>query len=210
MRADAGPGVTRGVLSGAVAGVGGWVAHASSGGAVTPAAGLVALGLSVLLGPLVVSAGRAASCRTGPRHGRAAALPVDPLRVAALALLAQVVWHTVFTVAAPDGVTTTGTAPTAAHPPLVLMAATHLLAGLLATAVAVRLDRSLLDAVARLASVVLPRALVPALDLPRPTRPRPACAEAPRRLESARLLLTRVLRGPPAGASSAGTLAVAG
>ena len=91
----------RGVLSGVIAGAGAWAAHTLSGGEVTPLAGLVALTLSVALGPLLSRTSR----------DRA----VDPLRVAALMLLAQGVWHLVFMLSAGsahwrDG-TPTGTAP---------------------------------------------------------------------------------------------------
>ena len=179
----------RGVLSGVVAGAGAWVAHSVSGGEVTPLAGLVAFALSVALGPLLLAPSRTSS--RAPQRGAA----VDPLRVAALTLLSQGVWHLVFMVGAPAPAPS-GTEHT------VLMLAAHLVAAVAATGVAVGLDRALVQAAVRVAATLLPRPIVAVPALPVPTRPAPVRTSAPPPLTSARLLLTRVLRGPPAGALS--------
>jgi hypothetical protein len=205
----------RGVLSGVVAGAGAWVAHTLSGGEVTPLAGLVAFALSVALGPVLLAprtsprGRRAPSPRgrrapgTGRQHGAPAAAPMaaDPLRVAALMLLAQGVWHLVFMVGAPAP-GSASTSPAGAEHTAVMLAA-HAVAAVAALAVAVGLDRALVRAVLRLAATLLPRPVVEATPLPLPTRPAPARTAAPPPLTSARLLLTRVLRGPPAGVPSA-------
>ncbi len=196
----------RGVLSGAVAGVGAWVAHSVSGGEVTPLAGLVAFVVSVALGPVLLAQGGASSrapsrrtpgtgtptSRVGPA-GPVAPRTADPLRVAALTLLSQGVWHLVFMVGAPAPATTSTGADHA-----VLMLGAHLLAGVAATAVAVGLDRSLVQAAVRVAAALLPRPVVALAPILVPTRPAPVRSAAPAPLASARLLLTRVLRGPPA------------
>ena len=96
----------RSVLSGVIAGAGAWAAHTLSGGEVTPLAGLLALTLSVALGPLLLA----------PAPGRSTVPGVDPLRAAALMLLAQVVWHLVFMVSGPGHGATAPPAPWAAPP----------------------------------------------------------------------------------------------
>lgn len=185
----------RGVLSGAVAGAGAWVAHTVSGGEVTPLAGLVAFALSVALGPLLL-----APARTSHRSPERAAAPADPLRVAALMLLTQGVWHLVFMVGAAPVPATVPAATPAGAEHTALMLAAHLIAAVAATVVAVRLDRELVQAAARVAVALLPRPVVDVTPLPVPNRPAPVRTAAPPPLTSARLLLTRVLRGPPTGA----------
>lgn len=188
----------RGVLSGAVAGVGAWVAHDLVGGEVTPLAGSLVLALSVALGPVLLVPSRTSSRAPGcPARD---ATGVDPLRVAALALLSQGVWHLGFMLTAPPP----GAAlPTTAGPDhAVLMLATHLLVAFVATTVAVGLDRALVRTAVRLAATLLPRPVVAVTTLPVPTRQAPVRAAVPPPLASARLL-TRALRGPPAGVRSA-------
>ncbi|QIK67998.1 hypothetical protein G7072_18090 [Nocardioides sp. HDW12B] len=188
----------RGVLSGAVAGAGAWVAHTVSGGEVTPTAGLVALALALALGPLLL-----APSRTSPRSPERAAAPADPLRVAALMLATQGVWHLVFMVgAAPAAALPANTpAATSAGPEhTALMLAAHLLVAFAATTVAVGLDQALVQAAVRVTAALLPRPVVDVTPLPVPNRPAPVRTAAPPPLTSARLLLTRVLRGPPTGA----------
>ena len=212
---------TRGVLSGVVAGAGAWVAHTVSGGAVAPLAGLVALVLSVALGPLLLSA-----------PGRVD--PVGPRRTAGLMLLAQGVWHLVFLASgdpshahgahaaaghasalAPAATTHAGMGPapatsvTSAAADAVGLAGslpmlgTHLLIAAAATAVAVGLDRSVLRALARIAASLLPRPLTPRFALRAPATPAPVVAENPVLLATARFLVVRFLRGPPAATLSA-------
>ncbi len=183
----------RGVLSGVIAGAGAGAAHTLSGGVVTPLAGLVALTLSVALGPLLARTSR----------GRT----VDPLRVAALMLLAQGVWHLVFMVsaAASTGSAAHGHGAAATHVTGAaastlatgFMLGAHLLIAAVGTAAAVGLDRSLVKAVARLASTLLPRPLVRTWRPLTPTVPAPVSTEDRPPLETARFLTVRVLRGPP-------------
>lgn len=182
----------RGVLSGVIAGAGAWAAHTLSGGEVAPFAGLVALTLSVALGPVLVRTSR----------DRA----VDPLRVAALMLLAQGVWHVVFMI---SGATAHGHGAAAAHgaAPETLatgpMLGAHLLVAAIGTAAAVGLDRSLAKAAARVAATLLPRPLMRTWRPLTPATPAPVMAEDPTPLETARFLTVRVLRGPPSLAVSA-------
>lgn len=198
----------RGVLSGVIAGAGAWAAHTLSGGEVTPLAGLVALTLSVALGPLLLIPAAGRSTRERLRA-------VDPLRVAALMLLAQGVWHLVFMVSAGVGGATdstahgngaasahvTGTAAgTLATGP---MLGAHLLITVIGVAAAVGLDRSLVKAVARLASTLLPRPLVRTWRPLTPTVPAPVLTDDLPPLQTARFLTVRVLRGPPLLAVSA-------
>ena len=195
----------RSVLTGVIAGAGAGVAHTLSGGEVTPAAGLIALTLSLALGPLLV---RTSSGRT-----------VDPLRVGAVMLLAQGVWHVVFMAGAGTSgaghgahhttaqlASSAGTTGSAATAPVLLtlaMLAAHLLVAALGTAVAVGLDRSLVRATARVAAALLPRPLVLTRRPATPAVPGPVITEALDLTATARLLVVRVLRGPPAPALSA-------
>ena len=188
----------RGVLSGVIAGGGAWAAHTLSGGEVTPLAGLVALTLSVALGPLLA---RTSQDRT-----------VAPLRVGALMLLAQGVWHVVFMVSAGSAV---GGATAHGHGTAATLDATadtlatgamlgaHLVIAAIGTAAAVGLDRALLKAAARGAATLLPRPLVRTWRPVAPLTPAPVMTEDLTPLATARFLTVRVLRGPPPLAVSA-------
>lgn len=181
----------RGVLSGAIAGAGAGAAHVASGGEVTAGAGAVAFALSLALGRLLAQGG-------------------DPLRIMGLAIGAQSVWHLVFVSTAPVSPAASGGHGAHSHGhhaadevSTLTMLGAHLLMAGLSTGVAIGLDRTLLDAGLRLASVLVPRAILrrwrPAL----PWKPAPVATETRALGRTTTFLVVRVLRGPPRRAASA-------
>jgi hypothetical protein len=182
----------RGVLSGAIAGAGACAAHVASGGDVTAVAGVLAFLLSIVLGHLLARDG-------------------DTLRIAALALGAQSVWHLVFVVTAPVSPAVSGD-PTGHGAPgahaadevsVLTMLGAHLLMAALSAGVAIGLDRTLVGAALRVASALVPRPIIRSWQPVTPWTPAPVATEPCGLGDTATFLVVRVLRGPPPRTASA-------
>ncbi|WP_460837314.1 hypothetical protein [Nocardioides marmoraquaticus] len=164
------PGLRHG-LAGLTCAVGAMTAHQTAGGDVTALAALLTLVTSVGLAPVLL--------------GRA----VDPARMLALSLVAQVVWHAAFTAGAAPGAM-------AHHVDTSVMAVHHLVAAAVAAAVAAGLERTLARALDWLLGVVRP-ALARAVTLPVAPRAVPARAALARVPEATPHDPARPLRAPP-------------